>query len=64
MTSGDIQLLAIALGGVVFLVALIVSRLRFHPLLALMVTSVAVGLLAGMPGIKEMPVFIGFLAST
>jgi GntP family gluconate:H+ symporter len=52
MTSGDIELLAIALGGVVFLVALIVSRLRFHPLLALIVTSVAVGLLAGMPGDK------------
>jgi GntP family gluconate:H+ symporter len=48
MTSGDIQLLVIALGGVIFLVALIVSRLRFHPLLALIVTSVAVGLLAGM----------------
>lgn len=52
MTSGDIELLAIALGGVVFLVALIVSRLRFHPLLALIVTSVAVGLLAGMPAEK------------
>jgi GntP family gluconate:H+ symporter len=52
MSSGDIELLAIALGGVIFLVALIVSRLRLHPLLALIVTSVAVGFLAGMPGDK------------
>jgi GntP family gluconate:H+ symporter len=49
MTTADIQLLAIALGGVIFLVALIVSQLKFHPLLALIVTSIAVGLLAGMP---------------
>jgi GntP family gluconate:H+ symporter len=52
MTSGDIQLLAIALGGVLFLVALIVSKARLHPLLALIIASLAVGFLAGMPGDK------------
>ena len=49
MTSLDIQLLATAVGGVIFLVALIVSRIRLHPLLALLITSVGVGLVAGMP---------------
>ncbi|RWR25908.1 gluconate transporter [Sinirhodobacter populi] len=49
MSYSDWQLLAIALGGVLFLVTLIVSRVRLHPLLALMVTSVVVGLLTGMP---------------
>jgi len=49
LTSSDIELLAIALGSVLFLVALIVSRIRFHPLLALMVTAVGVGLVTGMP---------------
>ena len=48
MTHTDWQLLLIALGGVIFLVALIVSRLKLHPLLALLVTSVVVGLLTGM----------------
>lgn len=52
MTSGDVQLLAIALGGVIFLVALIVSKARLHPLLALIIASLAVGFLAGMPGDK------------
>jgi GntP family gluconate:H+ symporter len=49
MSSSDWQLLAIALGGVIVLVTLIVSKIKLHPLLALMVTSVAVGLLTGMP---------------
>jgi GntP family gluconate:H+ symporter len=49
MSSTDIQLLVTAVGGVVFLVALIVSRIRLHPLLALLITSIAVGLVAGMP---------------
>ncbi len=49
MSDFDIQLLAIATGGVVLLVALIVSRIRMHPLLALSLTSVLVGLLAGLP---------------
>ncbi len=49
MSNSDIQLLAIAAGGVGLLVALIVSRVRMHPLLALITTSLLVGLLAGMP---------------
>lgn len=49
MSSSDVQLLAIAVGGVFLLVALIVSRIRMHPLLALIVTSILVGLTAGMP---------------
>lgn len=49
MSSSDIWLLATAIGGVVFLVALIVSRIRLHPLIALIVTSIAVGLVNGMP---------------
>jgi GntP family gluconate:H+ symporter len=46
------MLLATAVGGVAFLVLLIVSKIRFHPLLALIVTSIAVGLITGMPGDK------------
>lgn len=49
MSASDIQLLLTAFGGVVFLVALIVSRIRLHPLLALIITSITVGLLTGMP---------------
>lgn len=49
MTPSDIQLLSIALGGILFLVALIVSRVKLHPLLALIVTSIVVGLLTGLP---------------
>ncbi|MBB3289650.1 MULTISPECIES: gluconate:H+ symporter [unclassified Rhizobium] len=52
MSSADIQLLLTAIGGVIFLVALIVSKLRFHPLLALMITSIAVGLITGVRGEK------------
>jgi GntP family gluconate:H+ symporter len=50
MSSSDIALLATAIGGVVFLVVLIVSRIRLHPLLALIITSIAVGLVSGMSG--------------
>lgn len=49
MSTIDIELLATALGGVILLVALIVSRIRMHPLLALMITSVCVGIVTGMP---------------
>ncbi len=49
MTTQDIQLLATALASVLGLVALIVSRPRLHPLLALLLVSVATGLLSGMP---------------
>lgn len=52
MNSSDITLLATALGSVIFLVVLIVSRIRLHPLLALIITSIAVGLVTGMPGDK------------
>ncbi len=50
MNSSDITLLATALGSVIFLVVLIVSRIRLHPLLALIITSIADGLVTGMPG--------------
>ena len=49
MTSHDIQLLLTALVSVLCLVALIVSRLRVHPLLALLIVSVGAGLFTGMP---------------
>ncbi|MEB2847162.1 gluconate transporter [Rhizobiales bacterium RZME27] len=52
MSSSDYMLLATAIGGVAFLVLLIVSKVRFHPLLALIITSIAVGLITGMPGDK------------
>ena len=48
MSETDIRLLLTALGGVLLLVALIVSRVRLHPLLALLVVSLVVGLFAGM----------------
>ncbi|AVS99151.1 gluconate transporter [Paracidovorax avenae] len=49
MNSQDIQLLVTALASVLALVALIVSRPRLHPLLALLIVSVAAGLFTGMP---------------
>ena len=48
MSSSDIQLLLTALVSVLALVALIVSRIRMHPLLALLIVSVGVGFAAGM----------------
>ena len=48
LSETDIRLLLTALGGVLLLVALIVSRVRLHPLLALLVVSLVVGLFAGM----------------
>ncbi|MXN31424.1 GntP family permease [Delftia sp. CH05] len=51
MSSFDTQLLLIALASVLVLVALIVSRVRLHPLLALLVVSIGVGFATGMaPG--------------
>ncbi|MDR0202972.1 MAG: GntP family permease [Delftia acidovorans] len=51
MSSFDTQLLLIALMSVLVLVALIVSRIRLHPLLALLVVSIGVGFATGMaPG--------------
>ena len=48
MSEADIQLLLTALGGVMLLVALIVTRIRMHPLIALLVVSLTVGIAAGM----------------
>ena len=48
MSELDIRLLLTALVTVLLLVALIVSRIRMHPLLALLVVAVGVGLFAGM----------------
>ena len=51
MTPLDIQLLLTALVSVLVLVALIVSRLKMHPLLALLVVSIGVGFATRMePG--------------
>ena len=48
MSEADIRLLLTALGGVILLVALIVTRIRMHPLIALLVVSLTVGIVAGM----------------
>jgi GntP family gluconate:H+ symporter len=48
LSESDIQLLLTALGGVALLVTLIVTRIRLHPLIALLVVSLAVGIAAGM----------------
>ncbi|HMO31160.1 gluconate:H+ symporter [Enterovirga sp.] len=51
MSETDIRLLLTALFGVLFLVGLIVSKIRLHPLLALLLSAVAVGFAAGLvPG--------------
>lgn len=48
MSSSDVQLLLTALASVLVLVALIVSRIRMHPLLALLIVSIGVGFATGM----------------
>ena len=48
MTSTDTHLLLTALASVLLLVALIVSRVRMHPLVALLIVCVGVGLATGM----------------
>ncbi len=48
MSELDIQLLLTALGSVLLLVLLIVSRVRMHPLLALLIVSIGVGIASGM----------------
>lgn len=48
MSDLDIRLLLTAFGSIVVLVGLIVSRIRMHPLLALLVVSIGVGLITGM----------------
>jgi gluconate:H+ symporter, GntP family len=49
MNSEDLSLLLVALSSVLGLVALIVSKVKLHPLLALMVVSAGVGFATGMP---------------
>lgn len=48
MSEVDVRLLLTALGGVILLVVLIVTRIRMHPLLALLIVSLTVGIVAGM----------------
>jgi GntP family gluconate:H+ symporter len=48
MSELDVRLLLTAIGSVLLLVALTVSRIRLHPLLALLIVSIGVGLVAGM----------------
>jgi len=48
MSAFDVQLLLTALASVLVLVALIVSRIRMHPLLALLIVSIGVGFATGM----------------
>ncbi|WML51058.1 SLC13 family permease [Neobacillus sp. PS3-12] len=48
MTGHDISLLIIAVCSILLLIFLIVSKLRLHPLLALLVVSIAVGLASGL----------------
>ncbi|VCU71478.1 High-affinity gluconate transporter [Pigmentiphaga humi] len=48
MTANDVHLLVAALISVLVLVGLIVSRIRMHPLLALLVVCVGVGFVTGM----------------
>ena len=48
LTGHDISLLIIAVCSILLLIFLIVSKLRLHPLLALLVVSIAVGLASGL----------------
>jgi GntP family gluconate:H+ symporter len=48
MAHQDLQLLLTALASVLVLVALIVSRIKMHPLLALLIVSTGVGFAAGI----------------
>ncbi|MED1472519.1 gluconate:H+ symporter [Bacillus salipaludis] len=48
MTGHDISLLIVAVSGILLLVFLIVSKLRFHPMLALLVVSIGVGFASGL----------------
>lgn len=48
MSAHDIQLLIITACSILLLIALITSKLHMHPLVALLVTSVGVGLTSGL----------------
>ncbi|TWE10274.1 GntP family permease [Rudaeicoccus suwonensis] len=52
MSAHSWYLLALLVASIVVLVTLINSRLKFHPFVALMVVSVAVGIFAGEPAAK------------
>lgn len=47
MSSHDVILLVVTACSILLLIFLIVSKLRFHPLIALLVVSIAVGLASG-----------------
>lgn len=64
MSETDIRLLLIALASVLLLVGLIVSRVRLHPLLALLVVSLGVGLSAGMDLAKVAQSVVGGAGKT
>jgi GntP family gluconate:H+ symporter len=59
----DVQLAVAALTGIATVVALI-AWLRLHPLLALMLGSAAIGVIAGMPAAKIVDSFTAGVAST
>ncbi|MBM7652139.1 GntT/GntP/DsdX family permease [Neobacillus cucumis] len=48
MTGHDISLLIVAVCSILLLVLLIVSKLRFHPMIALLVVAVCVGFASGL----------------
>ena len=48
MTSHDYQLLIITVVSILLLIFLITSKLRFHPLLALLLTAIFVGFTSGL----------------
>ena len=52
MPEVDVRLQFIALSGIGLLAGLIVSRIRLHPLIALLVVSLTIGLLSGVD-VKE-----------
>ena len=48
MTAHEIELLIMTACSILLLIVLIVSKLRFHPFVALLVVSIGVGLVSGM----------------
>lgn len=48
MTTQDYQLLIITVISILFLIFLITSKLKFHPLLALLLTAIFVGFTSGL----------------
>jgi GntP family gluconate:H+ symporter len=62
-TVGDSQLVTAAILGIV-IVVLLITWLRLHPLLALMLGSAALGVAAGMPAARIVESFTAGVAST